>query len=89
MDKTNQIKEIIEKALPAGAIVHVMDPYKDGEHFQAIVVSESFEGMNLVKQHRAVMSPLKEAFYSEVHALALKTFTPQQWEEQKSNFAVV
>ena len=57
----------------------------DGQHLQAYVISSTFEGMMLIKQHQLVMKPLKEAFASSVHALALKTFTPQKWELEKSN----
>ena len=78
MSLETQIKSIIQDNLPdAEVIVH--DP--DGEHVEAIVVSASFEGMSLVKQHQAVMKPLKEAFATNLHALALKTLTPEKWAE--------
>ncbi|MFA5060131.1 MAG: BolA/IbaG family iron-sulfur metabolism protein [Candidatus Omnitrophota bacterium] len=84
MVKTDEIKKIIEQAVPQ-SIAHVSDPNCDGEHFQAIVVSPVFEGMMLVKQHQMVMKALKEAFAQSVHALSLKTLTPEQWEKEKSN----
>ena len=80
-----EIKTIIQQALP-DADVYVLDPQNDGQHFEAIVVSPSFEGQSLVKQHQAVMKPLKESFETTVHALALKTFTPEKWEAVKSNY---
>jgi acid stress-induced BolA-like protein IbaG/YrbA len=80
-----EIKSIIQKALP-DADVFVLDPQNDGQHFEAIVVSPSFEGQSLVKQHQAVMKPLKESFETTVHALALKTFTPEKWETVKANY---
>lgn len=53
---------------------------EDGTHFTAIVVSEAFEGMPLVRQHQMVMKALKEEFDSErLHALQLRTFTPAAW----------
>ena len=85
MNKLEQVKEIIEKAVPASR-AYVLDPMGDGEHLQAIVVSPSFEGLMLVKQHQMVMKPLKEALASSVHALALKTFTPAKWEEVRGQF---
>lgn len=78
MDILAQIESTILAAIP-DATVYVKNPYDDGEHFEAIVVSPSFEGMPLVKQHKLVMAPLKEAFATSVHALALKTMTPEQW----------
>jgi acid stress-induced BolA-like protein IbaG/YrbA len=79
------IKDIIMEALP-DATVYVLDPYQDGQHFQAIVISSSFVGQSLIKQHQAVMLPLKHAFEGAVHALSLKTFTPEKWETEKSNY---
>ena len=59
----------------------------DGEHFEAIVISAEFEGKPLVKQHQLVMNALKTEFGSnQVHALALKTFTPEKWEASKDKF---
>jgi len=83
-----QIKQTIQSALP-DATVYVVDPQQDGQHFESIVISESFEGMPLVKQHQAVMKPLKAAFESDVHALRLKTFTPEKWEASKHEYGIL
>ena len=77
------IKRRIEAALP-GARVEILDPMRDGQHFQALVVSERFEGLSLVKQHQLVMNALKDAFEGPVHALQLKTLTPAQWDARKN-----
>ena len=77
-DQTKQIEEIISGALP-NAQVMVRDPMNDGAHFEATVISESFVGMSLVNQHRQVMKSLKDAFSGDLHALALKTYTPEEW----------
>jgi len=81
----DEIKQIIEKAVP-NSTAFVLDPMNDGQHLQAFVVSSTFEGVMLVKQHQMVMNPLKDAFASSVHALGLKTFTPEKWEVQKEKF---
>ena len=83
----NEIKQTIEKAVPQST-VYVLDPLNDGQHLQAIVISPVFVGMMLVKQHQLVMKALKEAFAQSVHALGLKTFTPEKWEEVKSEYGV-
>lgn len=70
------IVEAIKRELP-GAEVLVRDP--DGQHFEAIVVSEKFEGLSLVRQHQLVMKALKDQFETTVHALQLQTLTPSQW----------
>jgi stress-induced morphogen len=74
------IKSTILAALPDAEVI-VEDPMNDGAHFQAVVISPSFEGMRLVNQQRAVMSALKDAFAEGVHALALKTYTPARWQQ--------
>ena len=74
-DLTEQIKQIILSALP-DATVEVSDPMNDGAHLEATVISQSFEGLSLVDQHRQVMQPLKAAFAGDLHALKLKTSTP-------------
>ena len=81
----HDIQAAIKQHIP-DATVHVMDPNQDGQHLEAIVISPSFNNMMLVKQHQMVMKPLKEAFQQSVHALALKTFTPEKWEEQKTQY---
>lgn len=74
-----QIEKRIKEAIP-DAIVRVSDPENDQTHFEAIVVSASFENTPLIKQHQRVMNALKAEFSSTVHALKLKTMTPSQWE---------
>jgi len=80
----DEIKSRIEQAVPH-AIVHVIDPMKDGQHLQAYVVSSSFEGLPIFKQQQMVMSSIKDMFQT-VHALGLKTFTPAKWNEVKSQY---
>ena len=58
----------------------------DGTHWTAIVISSSFEGLMLVKQHQIVLNALKSEFDSErLHALQLQTFTPQKWEAAQAD----
>ena len=82
-DLTKQIEQIISEALP-NAQVMVRDPMNDGAHLEATVISESFVGTSLVNQHRQVMQPLKAAFSGDLHALALKTYTPEKWASAQS-----
>lgn len=81
----HDIKQVITTALP-DATIYVADPNNDGEHFEAIVISPSFENLPLVKQHQCVMNALKQKFETTVHALALKTFTPKKWSLEKSKY---
>ena len=50
---------------------------KGDDHLQVTVISSAFNGLSLVKQHQLVYSALKKELASEtIHALALKTETP-------------
>lgn len=81
----DDIKQTIEAAVP-DSTAYVLDPMNDGQHLQAFVISSTFNEMILVKQHQMVMKPLKEAFAQSVHALGLKTFTPEKWEKEKERY---
>ena len=69
------IQELIEQGLP-GAEVRVEGP--DGVHFEATVVSEAFRGKLPLARHRLVYATLGERMGGEIHALALKTLTPDE-----------
>jgi acid stress-induced BolA-like protein IbaG/YrbA len=88
MSLVTEIESIILKNIPdAMVIVHNIND--DGEHFEAIVISEKFDTISLLKQHQMVMKPLREAFDTKVHALGLKTFSIKKWNESKEDFAMI
>lgn len=77
------IKARIEAALP-GAQVDIRDTTGGGDHFEARVVSPTFVGLSMVQQHQQVYAPLSDVLQTgELHALALKTYTPEQWSKVK------
>ena len=76
MMNSRDIERLIKSAIP-DAEVRVRG--EDGEHFSAVVVSPTFRGMPLVKQHQMVIKVLKDAFSGPLHALAVKTYTPENW----------
>jgi len=81
---TAKIIETVTAAIP-GSKVYAFSP--DGTHFQALVISDRFEEMSLVRQHQMVMNALKSDFDSDrLHALQLKTFTPQRWEQDRHQY---
>lgn len=80
--QADDIKQLIEQNIP-GAVAHVSGA--DGVHFEATVVSASFAGKNRVQQHQLVYRALGGRMESqEIHALALKTYTPERWQELQS-----
>ncbi len=81
-----QIQALIVQALPA-AQVSVQDPNNDGQHFSAVVVAPQFAGIPMIKQHRLVNEVLKMHIDSgEIHAMQLKTYSPEQWQESNVQF---
>jgi acid stress-induced BolA-like protein IbaG/YrbA len=54
----------------------------DGDHFEATVVSQQFEGRSMVQQHQRVYATLGDRMGGEIHALALHTYTPDDWAQQ-------
>ncbi|MCY1270597.1 DNA-binding transcriptional regulator BolA [compost metagenome] len=50
-------------------------------HYKAVIVSPAFAGLNAVKRHQKVYASLGELM-GQVHALALHTYTPEEWAEQ-------
>ena len=55
---------------------------REGSHFRLVVVSPKFSGLTMVKQHRLVYEVLADEMQSGIHALALQTYTPEQWAER-------
>jgi acid stress-induced BolA-like protein IbaG/YrbA len=51
----------------------------DGQHFYATIVSEEFQGLSMIRQHQRVYAALGDRMKAEVHALSMKTFSPEQW----------
>jgi stress-induced morphogen len=78
MFSAERIRSILEEKLPDCTAV-VLDPANDGAHFQAEITSTAFAGRNRVQQHQLVYQALGEHMRSDIHALQLKTFTPDQW----------
>lgn len=70
-----QIKQLIEQGL-AGARADVSG---DGQHFEAVVVSDAFSDKTMVQQHQLVYQTLGGKMKEEIHALSLRTYTPDEW----------
>lgn len=70
------VKTYIESALPCE---HVQVEGDDGRHFEALIVSAQFVGKNTVQQHQMVYKSLGDRMKQEIHALSMKTLTPEQW----------
>jgi acid stress-induced BolA-like protein IbaG/YrbA len=72
------VKTYIENGLPCD-LVRVEG---DGHHFEAVIVSPEFRGKTMVQQHQLVYRALGDRMREQIHALSMKTYTPEQWAEQ-------
>jgi acid stress-induced BolA-like protein IbaG/YrbA len=50
----------------------------DGQHFEALVVSDAFRGKSRVQRHQLVYAALGERMREEIHALSMRTLTPEE-----------
>lgn len=75
--------ENIKDMIAAGLECEYLDVQgEDGTHFEAVIVSSAFEGKSLIEQHKLVYGTLGDNMKVNIHALSMKTLTPQQWQEQ-------
>jgi acid stress-induced BolA-like protein IbaG/YrbA len=51
----------------------------DGQHFEAVVVSVEFAGKSRIQRQQLVYKTLGVRMTGEIHALSMKTFTPEEW----------
>lgn len=52
-------------------------------HFKVVIVSPAFSGLSLVKRHQAVYAQVREQLAGGVHALALHTYTAEEWAQRE------
>jgi acid stress-induced BolA-like protein IbaG/YrbA len=61
----------------------VLEVHGDGQHFEALIVSEAFAGKTRIARHQLVYAALGERMRAEVHALSMRTLTPAEYATQK------
>ena len=71
--------ESIEKSIEAGLACERVQVAGDGQHFQALVVSAAFAGKSRIQRHQLVYAALGSRMREEVHALSMKTLTPEEF----------
>lgn len=78
MIEPETLRGMLAEAFP-GADIELVDLTGTKDHYQARIVSSAFEGKSPVEQHQLVYRALGSAMHGPVHALALKTYTPERW----------
>ncbi len=75
MPTADELKTRIEEAIP-GAEASVEDLTGGGDHFRAEVVSDRFDGLSRIDQHKLIYDVFGEEVGGPIHALSLKTSIP-------------
>jgi len=75
MATPEQVRSYIQDSL---ACDHV-EVVGDGHHFEAVIVSPEFRGKTRVQQPQVVYRALGDRMREEIHALSMKTLTPEDW----------
>ena len=54
-----------------------------GKHLRAVIVSQKFKGLTRIRAQQLVYQSIEDWMGKEIHALSMKTFTPEAWAEEK------
>jgi acid stress-induced BolA-like protein IbaG/YrbA len=76
MPSAQQIETYIRQGLSCEYVQVLGD---DGQHFEAVIVSQQFAGKSRVQQHQLVYQALGQRMREEIHALSMRTYTPEVW----------
>ncbi len=71
--------ESIQQGIQAGLACEHVEVVGDGQHFQALIVSAQFAGRSRVQRHQLVYAALGDRMREEIHALSMRTLTPEEW----------
>jgi acid stress-induced BolA-like protein IbaG/YrbA len=70
--------ESIKQSIEAGLACNHVEVSGDGHHWEAVIVSEAFAGKSRVQRHQLVYAALGDRMREEIHALSMRTITPQE-----------
>lgn len=75
--------ENVRQYITESLVCQHVDVTGDGSHFEAIIVSDAFEGLRLIARHQLVYKALGDRMKHEIHALSMRTLTPNEYEVSK------
>ena len=78
MMTSEDIKEWIEQNLSDSEV----EISGDGRHFNAVIVCAGFAGKTRIQQHQMVYSALGNRMKDDIHALSMRTMTPEDWKAE-------
>lgn len=71
--------ELVKSYIANGLECSHLEVEGDGQHFNALIVSEAFAGKRLIQRHQLVYAALGDRMREEIHALSMKTMTPEEY----------
>lgn len=71
--------EYVHSSIEQGLKCDHLQVAGDGHHFEAVIVSADFQGKSRVQRHQLVYAALGDRMREEIHALSMKTVTPEEW----------
>jgi len=71
--------ESIKSGIESGIACERVEVIGDGQHFQAVVVAQAFEGKSRVQRHQLVYKALGDRMREEIHALSMQTLSPEEF----------
>ena len=71
--------EYVQSSIEQGLNCDHLKVAGDGHHFEAVIVSADFRGKSRVQRHQLVYAALGDRMREEIHALSMKTVTPEEW----------
>lgn len=74
--------ELVKSYIAAGLECTHLEVEGDGQHFSAVIVSPAFAGKRLIQRHQLVYAALGDKMREEIHALSMKTLTPDEYQPQ-------
>ena len=74
----------IERYIASGLDCELVQVTGDGRHFEALIVSASFVGQSRITRHQQVYRALGDRMRQEIHALSMRTLTPAEYQQQKT-----
>lgn len=73
--------ELVKSYIVAGLDCQHIEVQGDGQHFTAVIVCEAFTGKRLIQRHQLVYAALGDRMREEIHALSMKTLTPEEFQK--------
>jgi acid stress-induced BolA-like protein IbaG/YrbA len=74
--------EDVKRYIAAELACDLIEVVGDGRHFEALIVAPAFAGKSRVQRHQLVYAALGERMREQIHALSMKTLTPDEWRAQ-------